>query len=310
MTMRSSDVTFLAREVLPILERMAQFIPDCRPALAALQNRLNENAGYEPPPNVVIQRMSRRADDALRMMREFLDVVGDKIKFMDDMPDPRPLVDELADLEGFAPFELVVSGSRVPYIEGRVFGDGKVTLMLDDRFGFDTDEEEVTRWAPFLADAMAVSAGRTSHGENSYIRNPHGRSGGGDPPPLVGTPLENAEGVNAIGEQRPMMQGDTLKIAQLEQELAGARSGEHMLTNRIVNELEPKAARLREAARLMAGGGLSADQQMMLSAHIRGESPHGGALCPRGCPLENVAKATTSYTLGDEPAIGVQSGER
>ena len=64
-----------------------------------------------------------------------------------------------------------------------------MSLLLDNRFGMDTTEEELARWAPFLANAMAVSAGRTSHGERSYLRNPHGRSGGGDPPPVIGDPL-------------------------------------------------------------------------------------------------------------------------
>lgn len=37
-------------------------------------------------------------------------------------------------------------------------------------------ESEVEKWAWFMAHAMAVSAGYTSHGENSRLINRHGPS--------------------------------------------------------------------------------------------------------------------------------------
>jgi hypothetical protein len=70
-----------------------------------------------------------------------------------------------------------VDGYKLPYIEAHTFADSDlISLILDDRFGLDTNTEELERWLPFLANAMAVAAGRTSHGEHSNIRNPHGEN--------------------------------------------------------------------------------------------------------------------------------------
>jgi hypothetical protein len=68
-----------------------------------------------------------------------------------------------------------VDGHEVPYIDVGVTDEG-FTLILDNRFGIDASPEELQKWLPFVADAMAVSAGRTSHGRNSNIRNPHGEA--------------------------------------------------------------------------------------------------------------------------------------
>ena len=79
-----------------------------------------------------------------------------------------------------------VDGYPVPYIEAGESGNA-VSLILDSRFGIDTSQEELERWLPFLANAMAVAAGRTSHGANSNIRNPHGEN-------LAGYPTERILG--------------------------------------------------------------------------------------------------------------------
>jgi hypothetical protein len=55
------------------------------------------------------------------------------------------------------------------------------------------------RWLPFLANAMAVAAGRTSHGEHSNIRNPHGEN-------LAGYPTEHIVG-EMVGELVPDVSG-------------------------------------------------------------------------------------------------------
>jgi hypothetical protein len=60
--------------------------------------------------------------------------------------------------------------------QARARGERIFTLMLDDRFGITAPESEVERWASFLADAMAISAGYTSHGKNSRRLNRHGVS--------------------------------------------------------------------------------------------------------------------------------------
>jgi hypothetical protein len=49
-------------------------------------------------------------------------------------------------------------------------------LLCDDRFGITAPESEIRRWAWFLANAMAVSAGYTSHGKGSRPINRHGPS--------------------------------------------------------------------------------------------------------------------------------------
>jgi hypothetical protein len=95
-----------------------------------------------------------------------------------------------------------VDGYTVPYIEAHVFegeNEGLISLILDNRFGLDTNAEEIERWLPFLANAMAVAAGRTSHGEHSNIRNPHGEN-------LAGYPTEHIVG-KMVGELVPDVSG-------------------------------------------------------------------------------------------------------
>ncbi len=90
-----------------------------------------------------------------------------------------------------------VDGYDLPYIEAHVFegeNEGLISLILDNRFGLDTNPEECERWLPFLANAMAVAAGRTSHGEHSNIRNPHGESLAGYPTErILGEPMAEVD---------------------------------------------------------------------------------------------------------------------
>lgn len=153
MGMRSSDATFLRREVIPLLSRTAAISPEAAAVVEALSDRIERAAwpDHDRPAEPVVSWY----DTSPELMQSNL--------IVDDWP--------------------------IPYIRasrGRDWPEGAVSLTLDHRYGMDTTEEELARWAPFLANAMAVSAGRTSHGANSFIRNPHGRSGGGDPPALVG----------------------------------------------------------------------------------------------------------------------------
>jgi hypothetical protein len=98
-------------------------------------------------------------------------------------------------------FPVYVEGYKVPYIEvGRVIeslsNDGPdrwhFSITLDDRMGIDATDDELQKWMPFVAHAMAVAAGRTSHGANSNIRNPHGEN-------LAGIPTPTIEGAPAVG---------------------------------------------------------------------------------------------------------------
>jgi hypothetical protein len=63
----------------------------------------------------------------------------------------------------FNRWDLVVDGRKIAYLEGRPHGDGQVLFILDGRYGMDVDVAEAERWAPFLAECIAVAAGYTSH---------------------------------------------------------------------------------------------------------------------------------------------------
>lgn len=97
------------------------------------------------------------------------------------------------------PCALEVDGEIVPYINLFEHPDGHFSLALDRPGGHSplcgmdvATEEELERWAYFLANAMAVAAGRTSHGPNSRPHNPHGANWFFEPDQISGTPIEEA----------------------------------------------------------------------------------------------------------------------
>lgn len=148
MGMRNSDATFLRREIEPILERAAHLSPEAGDALGQLRERIEH------------------ADEA----QDLNALYG--VKFL---------------LIGGSLHEVLVDEHMLPYITAHITEDGQVDLSLDQRFGLtEANQETARKWLWFMAQAMAVAAGRTSHGENSYVRNPHGRSGAGDPPDMPG----------------------------------------------------------------------------------------------------------------------------
>lgn len=64
------------------------------------------------------------------------------------------------------PFEhhdVVVEGRQVPYLRATPLDGGHVHLNLDRRLGLTLTVEEAERFVPFLADAIAVASGYTSH---------------------------------------------------------------------------------------------------------------------------------------------------
>jgi hypothetical protein len=66
------------------------------------------------------------------------------------------------------PFEhhdVVVNGRQVPYLRATPMDGGQVHLNLDRRLGLTLSVEEAERVEPFLADAIAVASGFTSHPE-------------------------------------------------------------------------------------------------------------------------------------------------
>lgn len=75
-------------------------------------------------------------------------------------------------------YALVVGGYVVPNLYATKQQDGRYLLHLERDGGafFGTEsvsEEEIGRWLPLLANAMATSAGYSCHGENSQPRNPY-----------------------------------------------------------------------------------------------------------------------------------------
>lgn len=65
-------------------------------------------------------------------------------------------------------------GYEVPYISTYPTADGKLHVVVDNRFGthLPVTKDELDNWMPILANAMAVAAGYSSHGENSVRPNP------------------------------------------------------------------------------------------------------------------------------------------
>lgn len=64
------------------------------------------------------------------------------------------------------PFEhhdVVVEGHEVPFLRARPLDGGQIDLTLDRRLGLVLSADEAERFLPFLADAIAVALGYTSH---------------------------------------------------------------------------------------------------------------------------------------------------
>jgi hypothetical protein len=101
-----------------------------------------------------------------------------------DRPDAANVVDVAPVTgSGTGALRLLVDGYPVPYIEvhkvdepgftGDAFG--KAMLTLDNRYATQAVRwDEFWRWAWFLANAMAVAAGYSSHGPNATRVNRHG----------------------------------------------------------------------------------------------------------------------------------------
>jgi hypothetical protein len=81
----------------------------------------------------------------------------------------------------FAHHEVVVSGWSVPFLHAHPGGqnDASVMLVLDNRLAITLSVDEADRFVPFLADAIAVALGYTSHpdedAERPLIKQPQPR---------------------------------------------------------------------------------------------------------------------------------------
>lgn len=78
--------------------------------------------------------------------------------------------------------KIIVGGFHVPYLsitppmneknEPAPLEDDRIFLSLDERIGIYTTRDELMRWAPFIADCMAVAAGYPCHSATEKM-NPH-----------------------------------------------------------------------------------------------------------------------------------------
>jgi len=76
----------------------------------------------------------------------------------------------------FVPKHVVtINGYRVPYVTVTPLSDGRIDLHVDNRFGLyePVSVEEFNRWIGLMAEAMAVAAGYSCHGEYCTPINPH-----------------------------------------------------------------------------------------------------------------------------------------
>jgi hypothetical protein len=80
------------------------------------------------------------------------------------MHDPADLPESQVSFPGpFKHHYVVVGGRRVPFVKATPLDGGRVDLWLDDRFALTLSAGEAERFVPFLAHAMAVALGYTSH---------------------------------------------------------------------------------------------------------------------------------------------------
>src|SRR5580693_2397514 len=69
---------------------------------------------------------------------------------------------------------VTINGYRVPYVTIHPSEDARYSVTVDRRVGLfsSVTAEELDNWLPVLADAMAVAAGYSSHGEHCNPLNP------------------------------------------------------------------------------------------------------------------------------------------
>jgi hypothetical protein len=78
----------------------------------------------------------------------------------DDLPE---MESQVSFVGPFEHHDVVVHGHQVPHLRATPLDGGQVHLNLDRRFGLTLTSEEAERILPFLADAIAVASGYTSH---------------------------------------------------------------------------------------------------------------------------------------------------
>jgi hypothetical protein len=71
--------------------------------------------------------------------------------------------------------KVTINDYVVPFVTVALADDGMIDVIVDDRLGMagPVSREEFDRWMPVLANAMAVAAGYSSHGESCEPLNRH-----------------------------------------------------------------------------------------------------------------------------------------
>lgn len=63
----------------------------------------------------------------------------------------------------FQSHRVIVDGRRVPFLEAFPVNGGKISLLLDGRYGLDVSVGDADAFIPWIADAIAVAMGYTGH---------------------------------------------------------------------------------------------------------------------------------------------------
>ena len=59
--------------------------------------------------------------------------------------------------------KVLVDGRAVPFLEAAPVNGGKISLLLDGRYGLDISVADAEAFVPWIADAIAIALGYTCH---------------------------------------------------------------------------------------------------------------------------------------------------
>ena len=63
----------------------------------------------------------------------------------------------------FRSYRVIVGGRRVPFLEALPVNGGKISLLLDGRYGLDVPVADADAFIPWIADAIAIAMGYNCH---------------------------------------------------------------------------------------------------------------------------------------------------
>jgi hypothetical protein len=95
--------------------------------------------------------------------------------------------------EIIGPFQVrkvLVDGRRVPFLEAALPAGGKISLLLDGRYGLDISVADAEAFIPWIADAIAIALGYTCHPRPGKE-------------PLRSSPFPPSHSIDDLGERAP-----------------------------------------------------------------------------------------------------------